>query len=97
MKGSEGCLTQAHPVEWLCHLPQEVLGHLDPLIHSQVEVGISKVFLDPAGQLPPLVCPGKPLGRRVGEKGRVSGPWGGGGGGGGPKATLPSSLHLEND
>lgn len=72
-KGSEGRPPQAHPVEWLRHLPQEVLGHLDPLVHGQVEVGIREVFLDPAGQLPPLVYPGKPLGGRGRESVRTLG------------------------
>lgn len=52
---------QAHLVEGLCHLPQEVLGHLDSLINREVEVGVGEVLLDPARQLPPFVCPGKAL------------------------------------
>lgn len=48
-------------MEGLCHLPQEVLGHLHPLVHRQVEVGICEVLLDPAGQLSTLVRPGEPL------------------------------------
>lgn len=72
VKGSQGWQPRAHPVEWLCHLPQEVLGHLHPFIHGQVEVRVTQVLLDPAGQLPPLVRRGEPLGRRV----RVSGPLG---------------------
>ena len=40
---------RAHPVEGLCHLPQEVLGDLDPLVDGQVEVGIREVLLDPPG------------------------------------------------
>lgn len=61
MKGSKDRPHWAHPVEGLRHLPQEVFGDLDPLIDGQVEVGICEVLLDPAGQFPPLVCPGKPL------------------------------------
>lgn len=56
-----GWAPPAHPVERLSHLPQEVLGDLDALIHGQVEVGVCEVLLDPAGQLPALVSPGKPL------------------------------------
>lgn len=55
----------AYPVEGLSHLPQEVLGDLDTLVHGQVEVGVGEVLLDPAGKLPALVRPGKPL--MVGE------------------------------
>ena len=36
-------------MEGLCHLPQEVLGDLDPLVDGQVEVGIREVLLDPPG------------------------------------------------
>lgn len=67
-----GC--RPHPVEGLCHLPQEVLGHLDTLIHSQVEVGICEVLLDPAGQFPPLVPTGKPLWAEAQARERTSGP-----------------------
>lgn len=59
-------------MEWLSHLPQEVLGNLDSLVNSQVEVGISEVLLDPARQFPTLVCPGKPLsGRGQGREGNI--------------------------
>lgn len=48
-------------MEGLRHLPQEVLGHLDALVHRQVEVGVRQVLLDPAGQLSPFVGTCKPL------------------------------------
>lgn len=57
----KGHVAKAYPVEGLRHLPQEVLGHLHTLVHGQVEVGVSKVLLDPSRQLPTLVGPSKPL------------------------------------
>lgn len=59
--GRRGMGLRAHPVEGLCHLPQEVFGDLHTLVHRQVEVRVSQVLLDPSRQLPTLVSPSKPL------------------------------------
>ena len=91
-EGKWGRPPPAHPVERLRQLPQEVLGHLDSLIHGQVEVGVCEVLLDPAGQLPPLVSPGKPLpGGGQERKGKRRDP------GAGARATLPSTAPLDHD
>lgn len=76
-EGSQDRPPQAHPVEGLRHLPQEVLGDLDPLLHRQVEVGVREVLLDPAGQFATLVGPGKPLSQAgEGEEGDIRPPAG---------------------
>lgn len=90
---------RAHPVEGLCHLPQEVLGDLDPLVDGQVEVGVREVLLDPPGQLPPLVSPSKPL---VVVVVGVSGPWREGPGTRSPALPLwvagaPNPPHLVSE
>lgn len=47
--------------ERLSHLPQEVLGELDGLVHGEVQTAVADVLLDPAGKLPSLVCSGVSL------------------------------------
>ena len=57
-----GCGRGPYLSEGLGHLPQEVLGQLDRLVHREVEAAVVDVLLDPAGQLPPLVRSGIALG-----------------------------------
>lgn len=47
--------------ERLRHLSQKVLGELHRLVHGEVQTAVVDVFLNPARQLPPLVCTGVTL------------------------------------
>lgn len=47
--------------EGLSHLPEEVLGQLYTLVHSQVQAALTQMLLDPARQLPSLICSGVSL------------------------------------
>lgn len=43
--------------ERLSHLPQEVLGELDGLVHGKIQAAVADVLLNPARELPALVRP----------------------------------------
>ncbi len=47
--------------ERLSHLPQEVLGELDSLVHGEVQTAVTDVLLNPARKLPTFVCSGVTL------------------------------------
>lgn len=47
--------------ERLSHLPQEVFGQLDGLVHGEVQTAVTDVLLNPARKLPTFVCSGVTL------------------------------------
>lgn len=47
--------------ERLSHLPEEVLGELDGLVHGEVQTAVADVLLNPARKLPTFVRSGVTL------------------------------------